>query len=291
MSGNIHVWHVENINIIPFMYDPVILSLKQFLPLMYTNRIIKFNINDVKNNDDLIEGDILIWVGFRRPNFKELKKRNIYIIFYNLEPYVDISETDEIWTYSRYLFEEYKKVSNKIIKFIPTILDKSVPTINYLENNNDIKLTFMGYIPYGREEKNKIINNSGVKINMVYNLWSHQAFNLFINNNTHIFLNITKGDTKVMPMVRVNKLLSHKCIIISEHLEELEEELYKDMVFFKDLHEIGDFFKSLINKSKAELDIIAESSYQKFSNSFSLENAFKLIQTTGEVNKNSSVIF
>lgn len=291
MSRNIHVWHVENIDIIPFMYDPVILSLKQLLPLMYTNRIIKFNINDAKNNDDLIEGDILIWVGFCQPNFKELKKRNIYIIFYNLEPYIDISETDEIWTYSRYLFEEYKKVTNKIIKFIPTILDKSVPTINYLENNNDMKLTFMGYIPYGRQEKNKIINKSGVKINMVYNLWSHQAFNLFINNNTHIFLNITKGDTKVMPMVRVNKLLSHKCIIISEHLEELEEELYKDMVFFKDLHEIGDFFKSLINKSKAELDIIAESSYQKFINCFSLENAFKLIQTTGEVNKNSSVIF
>jgi hypothetical protein len=182
------------------------------------------------------------------------------------------------------MFEEYKKVFNKTVKYIPVLLDQTVPTINYSEKNTQIKLTFIGDIStHNRIKRKEIINASGVEINDIFSLWSNQDFNMFIINKTDIFLNILKDNTKALASVRINKLLSHKCIIISEHTNDLDEELYKDMVFFKDLNEIGDFFKILANKSKAELEIIAENSYQKFIKVFNIENVFNLIQTRDSV--------
>lgn len=278
MNSKVHVWQHENW-ILPFMYDPVSISLKKLLPLIYNNRIIEFKISG-KRLDDLLDGDTLIWVGVSPPNFEELHKQNIYTIHYDLEPFVSIYGADEIWTYSRYMFEEYKKAFDKTVKFIPILLDETVPTINYSENNTQVKLTFIGSLSIAnRIIKKEIINASGVEINEVYNLWSNQDFNMFIINNTDIYLNITKDTTKALASVRINKLLSHKCIIVSEHTNEIDEELYKDIVFFKDLNEIGDFFKSLQQKSKEELESIAENSYQKFIKVFNLENGFNLIQT------------
>jgi hypothetical protein len=282
MSGKIYVWQ-DGTWLLPFMYDPVMLTLKKLIPLMYNNRVIEFKITG-NNMDDLLYGDTLIWVGMSPPNFEELKKKNIYTIHYDLEPFTSNSGADEIWTYSRYMFEEYKKVFNKTVKYIPVLLDQTVPTINYSEKNTQIKLTFIGDIStHNRIKRKEIINASGVEINDIFSLWSNQDFNMFIINKTDIFLNILKDNTKALASVRINKLLSHKCIIISEHTNDLDEELYKDMVFFKDLNEIGDFFKILANKSKAELEIIAENSYQKFIKVFNIENVFNLIQTRDSV--------
>jgi hypothetical protein len=281
MNSKIHVWQ-EKHWVLPFMYEPVIFSLKKLLPSIYKERLIDFKIGG-GNKDDLKEGNVLIWVGGDPINFQELQKKNIYIIHFNLEPYVIISGADEIWTYSRYILKEYKKVFTKKIKFIPIILDDTVPIIKYSENNTQIKLTFIGNLSINnRIEKKKIINASDVEINEVYNLWSHEDFNMFIINNIDIYLNITKDTTKALPSVRINKLLSHKCIIISEHTNDLDEELYKDIVFFKDLNEIGDFFKYLSKKSTTELDIIADNSYQNFVKIFNAENAFNLIQINGD---------
>jgi len=279
MTGKIHVWQEESW-LLPFMYDPVMRSLKQLLPLMYPNKIIDIKITG-KNYDDLMENDILIWVGDgTHPKYDNLKIKKIYVIYYNLEPYVQDPGYDEIWTYSRYMLEAHSKVFTKPMKFVPIVHDETLPRIQYSESKLPVNLTFIGNVSIdNRIEKKKIINGSGVDIQAINNLWSHTDFNMFIMNNADIYLNLTKGATKALPSVRMNKLLSHKCIIISERTNELDEELYKDIVFFKDLHEIGDFYKSLVSKSKVDLESIAESAYQKFIQVFNTEKSLELIQT------------
>jgi hypothetical protein len=276
--GKIHIWH-NNTWFLHFMYAPVIYSLMKVLPLMYNNRTIEFKTTD-HNYESLLEGDILIWVGVYELPFSELRiNRKIYTIYFNTEPFISELGSDEIWTYSLYMYNLYKSY-NKPLKFIPIICDESVPKTNYLKNNNDMRLTFIGSLMFDRREKEEIINSSGVKINEVYNLWNENDYNQVIINNTHIYLNLTKGQTKALPAVRINKLLSHKCIIISEHTNPDDEELYKDLVFFKKLTEIGDFYNSLITMSNFELENIAESSYKKFISKFKIDNAINLIQTS-----------
>ena len=73
------------------------------------------------------------------------------------------------------------------------------------------------------------------------------------------------------------ELLSHKCIIISEHTNKIDEEFYKDIVYFCDINEIGDFYKNLINKSPQELEIESNEKYKKFYNIFNSNNIVNLI--------------
>jgi hypothetical protein len=276
MLNTIYISH-RNDWIIPFMYYPVIYSLLSLVPIIFTNKKVVFNLNE-NIYETLIEGDIYIWVGDNTPNFLDIKQKNVYTIHYNLEPYILLSNSDEIWTYSLYLYDLYK-INNTHVKFIPIIHNDTLPKTKYLENNNSLELTFIGNLSIdNRIEKEKIINNSGVKINQIYNLWTDDDFNNYINNNTHIYLNITKSNTKALATVRINKLLSHKCIIISEYTNIYDEEIYKGIVFFKHLSEIGDFYKTMKNKSNDELDCIAESVYQKYINIFNKENAIKLIK-------------
>ena len=256
MLNTIYISH-RNDWVIPFMYYPVIYSLLSLVPIIFTNKKVLFNLN--KNvYETLIEGDVYIWVGDNIPNFLDIKQKNVYTIHYNLEPYIILTNSDEIWTYSLYLYDLYK-INNRHVKFIPVIHNDALPKTKYLENNNSLELTFIGnlYID-NRIEKEKIINNSGVTINQIYNLWTDDDFNNYISNNTHIYLNITKSNTKALATVRINKLLSHKCIIISEYTNIYDEEIYKGIVFFKHLSEIGDFYKTMKNKSNDELECIAE---------------------------------
>ena len=286
--GKIHIWH-NNTWFLHFMYAPVIYTLMKVLPLIYNNRTIEFKVTD-HNYDDIVEGDILIWVGVFEPQFSELRiNRKIYTIYFNTEPLITEIGSDEIWTYSLYMYNLYKS-SNKPLKFIPIICDESVPKTNYLKENNDMRLTFMGALMFDRREKEQIIHSSGVKINEVYNLWTDHDFNQFIIHNTHLYLNLTKGQTKALPTVRVNKLLSHKCIIISEPTNAEDEELYKDLVFFKNLNEIGDFYNSLIAMSNFELENMAEGIYQKFISKFKIDNVVNLIQTSNPATETTGVI-
>lgn len=277
--GKIHVWQ-SNEWVLSFMYYPVIYSLLRVLPLIY-NEEIDFKLTEQKY-EDLSENDVVIWVGVYEPSINELKQINkkIHTIHFNLEPFINDSGYDEIWTYSRYMYNLYKDL-NKNVRFIPIICDAYAPKTIYSKNNYNIQLTFIGNLsqPYGRSEKVKLIQESGVEINEICNLWNDEDYNLFIINNTHIYLNINKSDTKALPSVRINKLLSHKCIIISEYTNAIDEELYSDLVFFKNLDEIGDFYKGLLEKSVEELENVANTIYQRFSNRFNLENAIQLIQT------------
>jgi hypothetical protein len=279
-GGKTYIMHSSNRHVLSFMYYPAIYTLLNLLPLVYNTVEIIFKLSN-NNYDNIVEGDTLIWVGVYPPDYSKLKKKNIYIIHFNLEPEVEDFNCDEIWTYSLYMFNEYKNsnlVKNKIIKYIPIIHDETLPITKYTENNSQMQLAFFGRL-YFRAETYEILKATGLTVYEIYTLWSETDFNKFINNNTHIYLNLSKSNTKALASLRINKLLSHKCIIISEHTNEIDEELYKDIVFFKDLSEICSFYKSLIALSKSELETIANNSYQKFISIFNVKDATSLIQT------------
>jgi hypothetical protein len=117
----------------------------------------------------------------------------------------------------------------------------------------------------------------------IYNLWNDNDYNNFISSKPNIFLNLTKHiipnivEYNVLPTVRINKLLSHKAIIISEHTNPIDEAYYKDMVYFCNLEEIEDVYQELINKTNIELEQISNNIYEKFYDKFYYKNAVKLI--------------
>lgn len=264
----IHICHIfQHNHVLKFMYKPAVDSVIKLIPFMFNS--IPFKYYDVSDQIKINHNDILIWVGNFNINFRELK--NIYTIHFHLEPTIIHSGSDELWTYSKYMVDEYKKV-NLTAKFIPIIYDDNVPKITY--NTYTPKLTFIGTLSKSRIIKTKLIS---VQINNISNLWTDHDFNEYIINHADIFLNLNSDIGKSLASIRINKLLSHKCIIISEKTNDMDEELYKDIVFFKELNEIGDFYKSLLSKSREELEMISENAYQKFISIFSVNNAPNII--------------
>jgi hypothetical protein len=108
-------------------------------------------------------------------------------------------------------------------------------------------------------------------------LWNDSDFNNYISNKPSIYLNLTKKNTVALPSVRINKLLSHKCIIISEHTNDIDEEYYRDMIYFCNIDEIENVYRNLINKTNIELQYEADKIYEKFYNKFYYKNAIDLI--------------
>jgi len=278
----IYLWQGERQdNALQFMYKPVIISILEILEKEINNIIeIDYRFNNL-NFDELEENDLLIWVGCENiPNFDILKKRNIYTIYYNTEPDFDQINTDEIWTYSKYLFDNYNKVhKNQIIKFVPIICEENVPVVPYHIEDDNIKLIFMGSLNYRPDKKDILMSKHLLKNNLeeVYNLWSDNDFNNFIKKKANIFLNLKKTNNIVLPSLRFNKLLSHKCIIISEHTNDIDEEFYKDIIYFCNVDEIEDVYKKLMNKTNIELQNEADEIYKKFYNRFNTSNVQKLI--------------
>jgi len=128
-------------------------------------------------------------------------------------------------------------------------------------------------------EIQKIIRDSFIKNNLeeVYNLWNDTDFNNYISSNPKIYLNLTKNNTYALPSVRINKLLSHKCIIISEHTNEIDEEYYKGIIYFCNIDEIENVYRRLVNKTNIELQQESNKIYEKFYNKFYYKNAINLI--------------
>ena len=272
--NKIHVWSGErDDNVIQFMYKPVFNTITKLLKSSFDNIDIDYQCGNC-NYNNLLSNDILIFVGcISIPNFEELKKKNIYTVFYETEPVpIFITSNDEVWIYSKKLFDTYsKKSSNQIIKFVPIICEENIPFVPY-SNNNKVELTFLGYINARQNKQNIIFKNSALKNNFkeVYNLWSDEKYNNYISNNNDIYLNLTKSGTNILPSVRINKLLSHKCIIISEHTNPIDEEYYKGMVYFCNINEIGNIFQTLSNKTGIELQKEADEKYKLFYNKFNI---------------------
>ena len=279
-SKKIHIWQSEgNSHKLDFMYKPIINSLLEFIK-NNINIIVEYKYNNY-DNEEIQPNDILLWVGCENiPDFSYFKDKNIYTIYYNTEPDYANFNSDEIWTYSKYLLNNYTKNENQIIRFFPIVCENTNHYIPYnFKNNDNIKLIFMGNLNYRHEKKGILFNNPIIKDNLIeiYNVWNDGDYNNLISNSPNIFLNLTKGNTVILPSVRINKLLSHKCIIISEHTNNIDEEFYKDIIYFCNINEIGNIYKILINKSAQELEIESNEKYKKFYNMFNSKNIVNLI--------------
>jgi hypothetical protein len=273
----IHIWQGErHDNALKFMYKPIIISLQKIVKEIYPLVEIDVKIN-YYNYNEIKPHDVLIWVGcINVPNFDYLKNRNIYTVYYNTEPLFDNMNSNEIWTYSKFMFHNYNK-NNNIIKFVPIICEYNIPFISY--NNNNMQLIFLGHLNYRIEKKNKLLNSSFIKNNLIeiYNIWNDDDYNNLITSKPNIYLNLLKSGTNALTSVRVNKLLSHKCIIISEHTNDLDDELYKDIIYFCDINNIENVFNELLNKSALELQEISNNIYENFSNKFNPKNIINLL--------------
>ena len=160
--------------------------------------------------------------------------------------------------------------------------NKQIPaylTFPYIYLNTNIKLTFIGLLAYRSEKKKILFQNSFIKNNLeeVYNLWNDTDFNNYISSNPKIYLNLTKNNTYALPSVRINKLLSHKCIIISEHTNDIDEEYYKGIIYFCNIDQIENVYRRLVNKTNIELQQEANKIYEIFYNKFYYKNAINLI--------------
>jgi hypothetical protein len=258
-----------------FLFKPAILSIIKCLKVRYKDVVIKYislNQEDKEYFNNIKKQDILIWIGHRlKPNFHLLKKRGVYTIYYNPEPNTTIYASNEIWTYSKYLCKKYiKENPNKIIKFLPISFENNKNKLNYLLNN-ERKLIFLGSLDLRKEKKAKLLTDPNTKNDIieVYNLWNDKDFNSFMNNKSHIFLNLTKDGTNALPSFRINKLLSHKSIIISEHTNKLDDKMYEDLLYFCDIDKIGKLYYELKNKTPVELQEIANQFYDRFKTKFS----------------------
>ena len=111
------------------------------------------------------------------------------------------------------------------------------------------------------------------------NLFNDIDYDKFIQTNSYIYLNITRDGNNILPSIRINKLLSHKCIVISEHCNEIDDALYKDIVYFCNFDEIYDVYTKLIQKSPTELKEEAETKYNLFCEKFNYKNICNMIET------------
>lgn len=282
-SKKFHIWH-HNWNDprnLSFMYDPVVKSIIHILKEQYP--LVEFNYKVNCYDWHIInEYDTLIWIGpFMCPEFNLLKNKNIYTIYYNTEPDINNPDSNEIWTYSKIIFNEYVKNNiTQIIKYFPIVCSKNIPFVPYISSKNTAKLLFFGKFEYRQDKVNYLFKNSLLKNNLieVYNTWDDMSFNSIIENSKNIFLNLTKSlHINALPSVRINKLLSHKCIIISEHVNIVDEELYDGMVYFCNLNEIANIYSNFLQNTPMQLQELSNNIYTKFYNKFNCKNAVELI--------------
>ena len=285
-TTKIHLWHGEKDGLFTFMYSPVILSIKEMIKTIYPHIEINYK-SDYYEWDEIKPTEMLIWIGeIVKPDFNYFKDKNIYTVYYNTEPYIENVSSDEIWTYSRYMFnlhsQEYKQ-GNQIIRYIPILCEKNVPSAPYLFKESPMNLIFMGAF-YMRADKKSILDEyTLIKDNLleVFNLWNDRDFSTFVSSKPHIYLNVTKTNNVVLPSFRLNKLLSHRCIIISNHTNPLDELDYKDLIIFCDLREMESEYKKLLELSNEELHQKSNQIYKKFYSRFTLKNAMnRVLQKT-----------
>ena len=279
-TNRIHLWHAERENKFTFMYSPAVLSLKEIITVIYPHIEINFKINYFEW-DDIKPNDMLIWVGWEsKPDFKYFQNKNIYTVYYNTEPFFDYESSDEIWTYSKYMFNLYeKKNGSKIVRFIPILCEKNLPCVPYLLKESKMNLVFIGNLSFRIEKKNILMENHLIKENLeeIYHIWDNNEFTTFISSRPYIFINLLKTDTIALPSFRINKLLSHRCIIISEYTNSTDELYYKDLIIFCELKNIELEYKKLLELSNLELHKLSNQIYKKFYSRFSIKNAMKIV--------------
>ncbi len=255
-----------------FIYKPFVNTILLIAPkskFLYNNwKNINFNANDII---------ILIGCHFDLNDFINFKNKNLYIIFYWTEPsLVDkcIGQyCNEIFLYSKLLFlAQQKYFDQQKIRFVPILKEDTTSFVNYLNKKENIKLCFLGDITYRSKDLSNYFLSKSYFIDK-YNLFNENEYNMYMKNNTNIFLNINKTNSPILPLCRICKLLSHKCLVISQHCNKEDEELFEDIVYFcKSLMDIEKTFYNLLSKSPNELNDISNKNYIKFCDKFSVKN-------------------
>lgn len=288
----VHLWIIFPethylIDKVEFMYKPMSQTIIQLINYLYIDVIIDykyFGINKFEETyyDDIKPNDMLIVIGHTSTTpYDLLKNKGIYTIQYHTEPSTDKYMVDEIWTYSRQLFNNYEKSHDtQIIKFVPVVCNKNLPSIPYILKEDKIQLAFIGSMGYRGNKPNILFENTFLKDNFIEedNLWDDETYDKFMTTEPRIYLNLTRDGTNALPSFRINKLLDYKSIIISEHTNDLDEEIYKDIVYFCDIDKIGETFKKLSDKSGKELQTISNEIYNKYYNKFCCENVVNITE-------------
>ena len=196
-SKNIFIIHRQS-NVLKFMYKPFVNTIIKILE----NNNCNYNYLDKYDITLFNENDIVIFIGpcheqrgIDHPNYKPLIDKNIYTILYWTEPDNTKCSTNEIWLYSKYLFHEFDKNQDQIVKFVPIICEIDLPLIDYThsptsinnDQNLDIKLCFMGDRvcrinpnPYWKDKKFRNSRFNPIPLNYLFNLKQ------FLNNICNI---------------------------------------------------------------------------------------------------------
>lgn len=276
-ANRVHIWQGERGDkTLRFMYKPVMDSLNEILK----NRPVNLQV-DYYNFDEIQSNDVLIWVGDEKiPDFDALRSRGVYTVYYNTEPNYRMTSSDEIWTYSKYLWTHYKKANDsQTIRFVPIACEENAVSVPY-KKGGEIDLLFLGVFIPRQDKVDRLMKNKTMQRHLkeVYNIWNDDEYNKMISRKANLYINLTKSNmAQALPSVRINKQLSHKCIIISEHTNDIDEELYKGLVIFCDLDEIPQKYTELASKSANDLQKMSESIYASFYERFCSENVHQIM--------------
>jgi hypothetical protein len=290
----IHIWQIENHNgfNVLYMYKPYVHSIQTLLEneLLQPLFIKDYSKEDFQidyktrhhKSEDINDEDIIIWIGHNNiDNYVDTKNKNVYKIWFNTEPDYSVDEKfNEIWTYSKYIYNNYKMKNKQKKRFIPVVLDEKINVKIDYSSNKDRKLVFLGNLGFRPDKKDVLMKNQAMKENLqeIYDVWSDEDFVKLIKSGPNIFLNLMKsGPPPALNSARINTLLNAGCIIVSEKTNEIDEGLYKDMMIFCKLEEINDKYIMLTKKTVGELQEMQELFYANFRNKFSIENADNLI--------------
>jgi len=288
-SKIIHVWYTHE-EIPCFMYQPIIVTLKSVLPKLFPLALLNFSSTKNLPWKELESGSTIIWVGGHWECFFEqlhnLKSKNVYTVFYNTEPYFVYNETHEIWTYSKFIFENYvKQFPEQKVLYFPVMCEENVPRIPYksISSCDETCLIFLGSFHCRQEKHALLLQSDSMKtaLKEIYYIWDESSYHELVGRKGHIFLNVTKsleGNFPVLPTFRVHKLLGRGALIISEYSNvKDDDDVHKDLLFYTDVELIPSVFEMLKMKSPEELQTLSDGIYEKFHTYFCAENIPNLI--------------
>ncbi len=275
-----------------FMYKPFVDTILN----LYENQNCIYLYNNWKEYN-FTQEDIVIFIGMIDiPNFKKIKQRNAYFIWYWTEPkilkkyYVD--KCDEIYLYSKHLYYNHiQRYKNKQFRFIPILKEETNIMVNYLKKENNIKLFFIGEMKHRSADEQKKFKNFNyfVEKNNIYN---HESYNQFIEKQTCLFINIVKPiiDTNclnVLPFARVCKILSHGGIIISKYTNKQDDDMFKELIYFyNNEEELTQIYNTLKSTSPHKLNEISQKIYKMFCEKFNKNNKNIFLCSSKGLNEN-----
>jgi hypothetical protein len=177
-------------------------------------------------------------------------EKNIYNdIIYKIKPYC-------VWTYT---INNYNKIKYpiKMYKVFPCYNEiLNITNIEKIINKNINNIIFIGNINEIRKEVTNIFGDELINYN---DKWELEEWKEILNKNL-FYLNIhRRKDCKSLEIFRINPILCNGGFIISERVNEKEEELYKDYnIIFVERNKLYEVYNNC--KRNIDYEIIYEKS-------------------------------